>query len=89
VVRRSFSCLGGKQLVSRQVTLSKTLSTRQPVIFVLVLAQVGFRTSAMVTSLNMNAKYLSYGIVLLMAGECVREKLIERFSLALIVFGAL
>jgi O-antigen ligase len=87
-----FLVWAGKQLVSRQVTLSKN-PLYSPVLFffVLLLAQVGLRTSAYgyVTKYEV-LQYVSYGIVLLIAAECVREEDVrKKFALALIVFGAL
>jgi O-antigen ligase len=87
-----FLVWAGKQLVSRQVTLSKNpLYSPLLFFFVLLLAQVGLRTSAYgyVTKYEV-LQYVSYGIVLLIAAECVREEDVrKKFALALIVFGAL
>lgn len=58
--------------------------------FVLLVAQVAARTSAYgyVTKYEL-LQYVSYGIVLLIAAECVREEdARKKFALALIVFGA-
>jgi O-antigen ligase len=82
----------GKQVVSRQVMLSKNpLYPPALFFFVLLLAQVGLRTSAYgyVTKYEV-LQYVSYGIVLLIAAECVRDEDVrKKFALALIVFGAL
>ena len=87
-----FLVWAGKQFVARQVTLSKN-PLYPPVLFffVLLLAQVGLRTSAYgyVTKYEV-LQYVSYGIVLLIAAECIREENArKKFALALIVFGAL
>jgi O-antigen ligase len=87
-----FLVWAGKQFVSRQVKLSKNpLYPPALFFFVLVLAQVGLRTSAYgyVTKYEV-LQYVSYGIVLLIAAECVREEdARKKLALALIVFGAL
>ena len=69
-----FLAWAGKQVVSRQVKLSKNpLYLPALFFFVLLLAQVGLRTSAYgyVTKYEV-LQYVSYGIVLLIAAECVR-----------------
>lgn len=80
----------GKQLVSRQVTLSKNpLYLPALLFFGLILAQVVLRTSAYgyVTEYEV-LQYISYGIVLLIGGECVREEGARKvFALVMIVFG--
>ena len=82
----------GKQFVSRQVQLSRNpLYPPALCFFGLILAQVALRRSAYgyVTKYEM-LRYVSYGIVLLIAAECVRDEDIrKKFALALIVFGAL
>jgi O-antigen ligase len=82
----------GKQIVSGQLKLSKNpLYAPALFFFVLLLAQVGLRTSAYgyVTRYEV-LQYVSYGIVLLIAAECVREEdTRKKFALALTVFGAL
>jgi O-antigen ligase len=87
-----FIVWAGKQVVSRQVKLSKNpLYLPALLFFLLLLAQVGLRTSAYgyVTKYEV-LQYVSYGIVLLIAAECVRdEDARQKFALALIVFGAL
>jgi O-antigen ligase len=87
-----FLVWAGKQVVSRQVKLSKNpLYLPALLFFLLLLAQVGLRTSAYgyVTKYEV-LQYVSYGIVLLIAAECVRdEDARQKFALALIIFGAL
>ena len=87
-----FLAWAGKQVVSRQVKLSKNpLYLPALFFFVLLLAQVGLRTSAYgyVTKYEV-LQYVSYGIVLLIAAECAREEdTRQKFALALIIFGAL
>ncbi len=87
-----FLVWAGKQIVSGQLKLSKNpLYAPALFFFVLLLAQVGLRTSAYgyVTKYEV-LQYVSYGIVLLIATECVREEdARKKFALALIVFGAL
>jgi O-antigen ligase len=87
-----FLAWAGKQVVSRQVKLSKN-SLYLPALFffVLLLAQVLLRTSAYgyVTKYEF-LQYVSYGMVLLIAAECVGEEdARQKFALALIIFGAL
>jgi len=87
-----FLTWAGKQVVSRQVKLSKNpLYLPALFFFLLLIAQVGLRTSAYgyVTKYEV-LQYVSYGIVLLITAECVREEdARQKFALALIVFGAL
>ncbi len=87
-----FLVWAGKQIVSGQLKLSKNpLYAPALFFFVLLLAQIGLRTSAYgyVTKYEV-LQYVSYGIVLLIATECVREEdARKKFALALIVFGAL
>jgi O-antigen ligase len=82
----------GKQLVGRQVKLTPNpLYLPALFFFTLVLAQVGLHTSAYgyITKYGV-VQYFSYGIVLLIAAECVREENDRKnFALALITFGAL
>jgi O-antigen ligase len=81
----------GKQSVSRQVELSRNpLYPPALFFFGLILAQVALRRSAYgyVTKYEV-LQYVSYGIVLLIAAECVREEEArKKFALALIIFGA-
>ena len=87
-----FLVWAGKQFVSKEVTLSKNpLYPPALFFFVLLLAQVALRRSAYgyVTKYEI-LQYVSYGIVLLIAAESVREEdARKKFALALIVFGAL
>jgi O-antigen ligase len=82
----------GTQVVSRQVTLSRNpLYPPALFFFVLLLAQIGLRTSAYsyVTKYGI-LQYFSYGIVLFIAAECAREEEDrKKFAVALIVFGVL
>jgi O-antigen ligase len=81
-----------KQFVSKQVELSRNpLYPPALFFFGLILAQVALRRSAYgyVTKYEI-LRYISYGIVLLIAAECVRDEDIrKKFALVLIVFGAL
>ncbi|MGC2186758.1 MAG: O-antigen ligase family protein, partial [Terriglobales bacterium] len=87
-----FLVWAGKQFVSGQLTLSKNPLYLPALLFlVLILAQIALRTSAYgyVTKYEL-LQYVSYGIVLLVAAECVRdEDARKKFAFALIVFGAL
>lgn len=87
-----FLVWAGKQLVSRQVKLAKNpLYSPALFFFGLILAQIALGRSAYgyVTKYE-GLQYVSYGIVLLIAAECVREEGARKiFALALIVFGAL
>ena len=82
----------GRQVVSGKVKLSKNpLYLPALFFFLLLLAQVGLRTSAYgyVTRYEV-LQYVSYGIVLLIAAECVREEdARQKFAMVLIVFGVL
>jgi O-antigen ligase len=81
-----------QQILSGQVKLTKNpLYLPALLFFVLILAQIllGLSAYAYVTKYEM-LHYVSYGIVLLIAAECVREEdARKRFAFALIVFGAL
>jgi O-antigen ligase len=87
-----FLIWAGRQVVSGQVKLSKNpLYLPALLFFLLLLAQVGLRTSAYgyVTRYEV-LQYVSYGIVLLIAAECVREEdARQKFAMVLIVFGVL
>jgi len=87
-----FLVWAGMQFVSRQVKWSQNpLYLPAFFFFVLVLAQValGMSAYAYVTKYEV-LQYVSYGIVLFIAAECVREEdLRKKFALVLIVFGAL
>jgi O-antigen ligase len=87
-----FLVWAGKQFVSGKLRLSANpLYSPALLFFVLILAQIVLRTSAYGYVTNYEAlQYVSYGIVLLIAGECVREEDARKtFALALIGFGAL
>lgn len=85
-----FLAWAGKQCTSRQLTLSKhPLYLPALLFFVLVLAQIGLHASAYgyVTKYEM-LQYVSYGMVLLVAAECVRdEDARKKFAFAMIIFG--
>jgi O-antigen ligase len=81
-----------QQVASGQVKLSKNpLYLPAVLFFALLLAQIGLRTSAYAYITKYEVlQYVSYGIVLLIAVECIREEDVrKKFALALIVFGAL
>jgi O-antigen ligase len=86
-----FLVWAAKHLVSRQVKLSKNpLYLPAVLFFVLILAQIVLRRSAYSYITKYEAlQYVSYGIVLLIAAECVRrESARKMFALVMIVFGA-
>jgi O-antigen ligase len=87
-----FLVWAGRQVVSGQVSLSKNpLYLPALLFFLLLLAQVGLRTSAYgyVTRYEV-LQYVSYGIILLIAAECVREEdARQKFAMVLILFGVL
>ena len=86
-----FLVWAGTQFVSGHVKLSRNpLYAPALFFFVLLLAQIGLRTSAYayITKYEL-LQYASYGIVMLIAAESAREEnLRKKFALALIVFGA-
>jgi len=87
-----FLVWAGKQLVSKQLTLSRNpLYPPALVFFVLLLAQIALHTSAYSYVTKYEAlQYFSYGIVLLIAAECVRQENDRKnFALVVIVFGVL
>ena len=87
-----FLVWAGTQLVSKQVKLSKNpLYLPTFLFFGLILAQIALRRSAYGYVTKYEAlQYISYGIVLLIAAECVREEDTRRlFALAMTIFGAL
>jgi O-antigen ligase len=87
-----FLVWAGKQLVSKQVKLSKNpLYLPAFLFFGLILAQVVLRRSAYEYVTEDEAlKYVAYGIVLLIGAECVREEGARKiFALVMLVFGAL
>ena len=87
-----FLLWAAKQLVSEQVKLSKNpLYLPIFLFFGLILAQIALRRSAYgyVTKYE-TLQYVSYGIVLLIAAECVREEDTRKlFAQVMSVFGAL
>jgi O-antigen ligase len=86
-----FLVWAGKQLVSRQVTLSKNpLYLPAFLFFGLILAQVALRRSAYGYVTEYEAlQYISYGIVLLIGAECVRDEEARKiFARVIVVFGA-
>ena len=86
-----FLVWAGKQLVSGQVKLSKNpLYLPALLFFGLILAQIALRLSAYGYVTKYEAlQYVSYGIVLLIGAECVREEGTRKiFALVMIVFGA-
>jgi O-antigen ligase len=87
-----FLIWAGKQFVSRQLNLSRNpLYPPALLFFVLLLAQIALRTSAYSYVTKYGAlQYFSYGIVLLIAAECVQEENDRKnFALMLMGFGAL
>ena len=87
-----FLVWAGRQVLSGQVKLSKNpLYAPTLFFFVLLLAQVGLRTSAYAYITKYEVlQYVSYGIVLLIAAECVREEDARKtFALSVIAFGVL
>ena len=87
-----FLVWAGKLLVSRQVKLSKNpLYLPAFLFFGLILAQIVLRRSAYsyITRYE-GLQYVAYGIVLLIAAECVRDGDTRKiFAMVIVVFGAL
>ena len=86
-----FLVWAGKQVVSRQVKLSRNpLHLPALLFFGLILAQVALRRSAYGYITEYEAlQYASYGIVLLIGAECVREEEARKiFASVMIFFGA-
>ena len=84
-----FLSWAGQQLVSRQLILSSNpLYPPALAFFVLLLAQLALRTSAYsyVTKYG-TLQYISYGIVLFIAAECIREET-DRKNFALTLIGS-
>jgi O-antigen ligase len=80
-----------KQLVSKQVKLKNPLYLPTFLFFGLIITQIALGRSAYgyVTKYE-TLQYVSYGIVLLVAAECVREEdTRRRFAQVMSVFGAL
>ncbi len=86
-----FLVWAARQLVSKELKLSQNpLYLPALLFFVLILAQIVLRRSAYgyVTKYAV-LQYISYGIVLLIGAECVREEGARKiFALVMIVFGA-
>jgi O-antigen ligase len=81
----------GKQVVLRQVKLSKNpLHLPALLFFGLILAQVALRRSAYGYVTEYEAlQYISYGIVSLIAAECVKDEEARKiFAFVMIFFGA-
>jgi hypothetical protein len=79
-----------EQVVSGQVTLSKNpLYVPAALFFTLILAQILLRTTAYSYITRYEAtRYLSYGIVMLVAAECVRgEELRKKVGMGVLAFG--
>jgi O-antigen ligase len=86
-----FLVWAGKQVVSRQLKLSKNpLHLPALLFFGLILAQVGLRRSAYGYVTEYEAlQYISYGIVLLIGAECIKEEEARKiFAFVMIFFGA-
>jgi O-antigen ligase len=86
-----FLVWAGNQVVSRQVKLSKNpLHLPALLFFGLILAQVALRRSAYGYVTEYEAlQYISYGIVLLIGAECVKEEEARKiFAFVMIFFGA-
>jgi O-antigen ligase len=86
-----FLVWAGQQFVSRQVTLSKNpLYLPAFLFFGLILAQVALRRSAYGYVTEYEAlQYISYGMVLLIGAECVKEEEARKiFAHVMVVFGA-
>ena len=86
-----FLVWAGKQLVSKELKLSQNpLYLPAFLFFGLILAQIVLRRSAYGYVTKYEAlQYISYGIVLLIGAECVREEGARKiFALVMIVFGA-
>jgi len=85
-----FLLWAGKQCVSGQIELGPNpLYLPALLFFGLILAQIALGWSAYSYVTKYEAlQYVSYGIVLLLAAECVRDETSrKRFALALIIFG--
>ena len=79
-----------QQIVSERVTLSKNpLYLPAALFFILILAQILLRTTAYSYVTRYEAmRYLAYGIVMLVAGECVRgEEVRKKVAFGLLAFG--
>ncbi len=86
-----FLVWAGKQVASRQVKISRNpLHLPALLFFGLILAQIALRRSAYGYDTEYEAlQYISYGIVLLLGAECVREEEARKiFAFVMICFGA-
>ena len=86
-----FLIWAAKQLVSNEIRLSKNPLYLPALLFGgLLLAQIVLRKSAYEYATKYEAlQYISYGIALLIAAECVREEQFrKRFALVMMGFGA-
>lgn len=86
-----FLVWAGQQFVSKELMLSQNpLYLPAFLFFGLILAQIVLRRSAYSYITKYEAlQYVSYGIVLLIGAECVREEGARKiFALVMIVFGA-
>ena len=87
-----FLTWAGKQLIAKRLKLSKNpLYLPTLLFFGLILAQIALRRSAYAYVTKYEAlQYVAYGILLLIAAECIRHEDTRRvFVLIMIVFGAL
>jgi O-antigen ligase len=87
-----FLLWAGTQIASGQLKVSNHPLYLPALLFlILILAQIGLHRSAYAyVSKYEVLHYVSYGIVFLIAGECVREEGIrKKFAFALIVFGVI
>jgi hypothetical protein len=87
-----FLLWGAKALISREVNLSPNpLYLPALVFFGLIVLQIVLRRSAYAYVTKYEAlKYVSYGIVLLIAAECIRDENARKiFALVIVAFGAL
>lgn len=87
-----FLVWAGKGLISERVNLSKNpLYLPASLFFGLILAQIVLRRSAYGYVTKYEAlQYVSFGIVMLLAGECISEEgARKRFALAIVIFGAM
>lgn len=87
-----FLLWAGKQAMSRQFKVSSNpLYPPAVAFFVLVIAQLALRTSSYAYATRYEAlQYCSYGIVLFIAAECIREETDRKiFALAMIGFATL
>jgi O-antigen ligase len=87
-----FLIWAGKQVSSRQISLSKNPLYLPALLFAgLILTQIALHLSAYVYVTQYEVlHYVSYGMVLLVAAECVRDEEVRKiFALVMVIFGAL